>query len=91
MYPYSASYTGHMSVMREELHHLVDQLPEERLTPVLQLIRQETAAGRRERALATLERVQRRMQGVIAEREGSARSRIMSGIRGEVSDAGQRI
>ncbi|MEU6743020.1 hypothetical protein [Streptosporangium sandarakinum] len=28
-----------MSVMREELHHLVDQLPEAELRPTLELIR----------------------------------------------------
>jgi hypothetical protein len=28
-----------MSAMREELHHLVDQLPETQLRPALQLIR----------------------------------------------------
>jgi hypothetical protein len=33
------SYTGHMSAMREELHHLVDELPEEEVRPVLELIR----------------------------------------------------
>ena len=53
-----------MSAMREELHHLVDQLPEERLAPVLQMMRQDTAAGRRERAVATLEHIQQRMRGV---------------------------
>jgi hypothetical protein len=80
MYPYSASYTEHMSVMREELHHLVDQLPEERLAPVLQLIRQDTAAGRRERAAATLERVQQRMQGVTGADEEL--DRLRDGSRG---------
>lgn len=43
-----------MSAMREEFHHLVDQLPEERLAPVLQLIRGD---GRKTRAVATLEAV----------------------------------
>ena len=52
-----------MSAMREELHHLVDQLPEERLAPVLELIRGD-AAERRARAVTTLERVQQRMHGV---------------------------
>ena len=33
------SYTGCMSAMREELHHLVDELPEEEVRPVLELIR----------------------------------------------------
>jgi hypothetical protein len=28
-----------MSAMREELHHLVDELPEEEIRPVLELIR----------------------------------------------------
>lgn len=47
--------------MREELHHLVDQLPEERLAPVLQLIRGDK---RRIRAVATLQTVRERMHGV---------------------------
>jgi hypothetical protein len=33
------SYTDRMSAMREELHHLVDELPEEEVRPVLELIR----------------------------------------------------
>jgi len=33
------SYTGGMSAMREELHHLVDELPEAEVRPVLELIR----------------------------------------------------
>jgi hypothetical protein len=53
-----------MSAIRDELHVLVDQLPEERLVPVLQLIRGDDAAGRRKRAAATLARVQERMHGV---------------------------
>ena len=56
-----SSYTRGMSAMREELHHLVDQLPEERLAPVLQLIRGD---GRKTRAVATLEAVRARMSGV---------------------------
>jgi hypothetical protein len=50
-----------MSAVREELHHLVDQLPEERLAPVLQLIRGDE---RRMRATATLEIVRRRLHGI---------------------------
>ena len=33
------AYTGYMSAMREELHHLVDLLPEAELRPALELIR----------------------------------------------------
>jgi hypothetical protein len=36
-----------MSVMREELHHLVDQLPEAQLRPALRLIRGRLDVGRR--------------------------------------------
>lgn len=36
-----------MSVMREELHHLVDQLPEAQLRPALQLIRGRVDVDRR--------------------------------------------
>lgn len=50
-----------MSAMREELHHLVDELPEERLEPVLQLIRGD---DRKARAIAALETIQKRMSGV---------------------------
>lgn len=49
-----------MSALRQELHHLVEQLPEERLAPVLQLIRGDE---RRIRAAATLETVRERMRG----------------------------
>lgn len=55
------SYTQRMSVTRDELHHLVDQLPEERLASVLELIRGDAASGRKTRAAATLERVRERM------------------------------
>jgi hypothetical protein len=50
-----------MSVARDELHLLVDQLPEERLAPVIELIRKDAAAGRRALAAATLEQVRERM------------------------------
>jgi hypothetical protein len=63
-----------MSAMREELHHLVDQLPEERLAPVLQLIRGD---GRKTRAVATLEAVRARMTGIDEEL-----SRLRDGGRG---------
>ena len=53
-----------MSVMRDELHHLVDQLPEERLAPVLELIRNDAVGGRKAQAAATLVRVRERMHAV---------------------------
>ena len=37
------AYTGRMSAMREELHHLVDLLPEAELRPALELIRAHAA------------------------------------------------
>jgi len=40
-----------MSAMREELHHLVDELPEEEVRPVLELIRGRSDASRGERDL----------------------------------------
>jgi hypothetical protein len=42
-----------MSAMREELHHLVDELPEAEVRPVLELIRgrADAAHGLRERDL----------------------------------------
>ena len=60
----SASYTQYMSVTRDELHHLVDQLPEERLAPVLELIRGDAATEHKMRAAATLEHVRERMHRV---------------------------
>jgi hypothetical protein len=72
-----SSYTRGMSAMREELHHLVDQLPEERLAPVLQLIRGD---GRKTRAAATLEAVRARMSGVTGIDEEL--SRLRDGDRG---------
>jgi hypothetical protein len=66
-----------MSAMREELHHLVDQLPEERLALVLQLIRGD---GRKTQAVATLEAVRARMSGVTGIDEEL--SRLRDGGRG---------
>ena len=34
-----------MSVMREELHHLIDQLPEEQVAPMLALVRESLPVG----------------------------------------------
>ena len=53
-----------MSVTRDELHHLVDQLPEDRLAPVLELIRGDANTGRKEQAAATLDRVRERLHGI---------------------------
>jgi hypothetical protein len=72
-----SSYTRGMSALREELHHLVDQLPEDRLAPVLQLIRGD---GRKTRAVATLEAVRARMSGVTGVDEEL--SRLRDGDRG---------
>jgi hypothetical protein len=40
-----------MSAMREELHHLVDQLPEQELRPALELIRDRIGESRGTRDL----------------------------------------
>ncbi|MGH3273084.1 MAG: hypothetical protein ACRDNZ_02005 [Streptosporangiaceae bacterium] len=53
-----------MSVMRDELHHLVDLLPEEKLAPALALVRKTAAPGARERAVAALEQAQAKLRGV---------------------------
>jgi hypothetical protein len=53
-----------MSTMRDELHHLVDSLPDDRLAPVLALVRDNVPAPHRDRAIATLKRVRVRMHGV---------------------------
>lgn len=63
--------------MWEELHQLVDQLPEERLAPVLRLIRGDSG---RARAVATLEAVQARLSGVTEVDEEL--SRLRDGGRG---------
>ena len=34
-----------MNVMREELHHLIDQLPEEQVAPILALVRESLPVG----------------------------------------------
>ncbi|MEU7881267.1 hypothetical protein [Microbispora bryophytorum] len=54
-----------MSVQREELHHLIDELPEEQVGRVLALVRG-SVPGRasRKAVLATLAAVQERMSGV---------------------------
>jgi hypothetical protein len=50
--------------MRDELHHLVDLLPEEKVAPVLALVRQTAASGTRDRAAAALAQAQTRLRGV---------------------------
>lgn len=67
--------------MREELHALVDRLPEDRVQPVLALVRENLeTAGRRERALAMMERVHERMRGVTGVDEEL--DRLREGVRG---------
>lgn len=39
------AYASGMSVMREELHHLIDQLPEEQVEPMLALVRESLPVG----------------------------------------------
>ncbi|MEV0235108.1 hypothetical protein [Nonomuraea sp. NPDC050786] len=53
-----------MSAMREELHSLVDQLPDDRVQPVIALVRESLLASRRTQAAAALERIRERMRGV---------------------------
>jgi hypothetical protein len=70
-----------MGAMREELHALVDRLPDDRVQPVLALVRENLeTAGRRERALAIMERVQERMRGVTGVDEEL--DRLREGARG---------
>jgi hypothetical protein len=45
------SYTRNMSVMRKELHHLVDELAGAEIPPVIELIRGRTDAPHRVRDL----------------------------------------
>ncbi|WP_203994019.1 hypothetical protein [Sphaerisporangium rufum] len=54
-----------MSVQREELHHLIDELPDEQVGRALALVRGSVPAhGSRQAVLATLAGVQERMSGV---------------------------
>ncbi|MBG0814487.1 hypothetical protein [Planomonospora sp. ID82291] len=70
-----------MSAMREELHLLVDQLPEDRVPPVLALVRENVSSSRRrEKALVALERIRGRMQGVTGVDEDL--DRLREGPRG---------
>ena len=41
----SGAYASDMSVMREELHHLIDQLPKKQVVPVLALVRKSLPVG----------------------------------------------
>jgi len=41
----SGAYASGMSVIREELHHLIDQLPEEQVAPMLALVRESLPVG----------------------------------------------
>jgi len=50
--------------LRDALFRLVEQLPEERLGPVLRMIRGDVGTERRMRAVAAIERVQERLRGV---------------------------
>ncbi|MFI6170927.1 hypothetical protein ACIBCN_29400 [Nocardia sp. NPDC051052] len=53
-----------MSALRDELHLLVDRLPDGELAPVLELARQRARRGRRREAAAALAQIQARMSGV---------------------------
>ncbi|WP_378735228.1 hypothetical protein [Nocardia brasiliensis] len=64
-----------MSALRDELHELVDQLPDGELAPVLELARQRARRSRREAAAAALAQAQQRMQGVTGVDEELARLR----------------
>ena len=61
--------------MRDELHYLVDLLPEEKVAPVLALVRETAASGARERAMAALTQAQSRMHGVTGIDEELRRQR----------------
>ncbi|WP_167466039.1 hypothetical protein [Nocardia brasiliensis] len=52
-----------MSALRDELHELVDQLPDGEIAPVLELARQRARRSRRIAAAAALADVQERMRG----------------------------
>ncbi|GAA5053948.1 hypothetical protein GCM10023259_034590 [Thermocatellispora tengchongensis] len=54
-----------MSPLRDELHTLVDRLPEDRVQPVLALVRDNLDSARRKaQAAVDLERIRERMRGV---------------------------
>lgn len=54
-----------MSAMWEELHHLVDEIPDDQVPPMLALVRESLPPlRRRSEALATLAKVRERMHDV---------------------------
>lgn len=60
-----ASYTRDMNAMREEFHHLIDELPEEQVGPMLALVRDSLPPHRsRADVLAIVAEVRRRMHDV---------------------------
>jgi hypothetical protein len=70
-----------MSTMREQLHSLVDQLPDDRVQPVLALVRENlVTSSRRAQAAAALERIQQRLRGVTGVDEEL--DRLREGSRG---------
>lgn len=61
----TGSYPAVMGAMREELHLLVDELPESRVLPVLALVRENVSSSRRrEKAAVALEGIRNQMRGV---------------------------
>ncbi|MEV0619645.1 hypothetical protein AB0I81_40445 [Nonomuraea sp. NPDC050404] len=69
-----------MSAIREELHSLVDQLPEDRVQPVIALVRENLLASRRMAAAEALERIRDKMRDVTGVDEEL--DRLREGSRG---------
>ncbi|NUW36223.1 hypothetical protein HTZ77_33145 [Nonomuraea sp. SMC257] len=70
-----------MDALRDELHALVDQLPEDKVAPVIALVRQNLGMSeRRARAVSTPARIQSRLHGV--EGVDEELNRLRDGSRG---------
>jgi hypothetical protein len=69
-----------MSVMREELHHLIDQLPEEQVAPILALVRESLPVGEDGETLWPLPS----FVGTLASGEGDVAARSQEILREEM-------
>lgn len=79
------AYADAMSVMREELHHLIDRLPEEQVAPMLALVKESLPVGEDGEGLWPLPS----FAGALASGKGDVAARSQDILREEVGrDAG---
>src|SRR5262249_20824534 len=74
------AYAGRMSIMRDELHHLIDRLPEEQVAPMLALVRDSLPAGDDEQELWPLPS----FVGTLASGKGDIAARSQDILREEM-------